>query len=637
MIGKFAAVLILNLTLMSGNAAHCAVRDTSASPGIVVDQFGYVPNARKIAVIRVPKVGYDAGTGREPSANIQLLKSKNNQLVYSERPLRWNDAGIDPMSGDSVWWFDFSSVSTPGTYYVFDPRTNVRSPSFVIGADVYRKVLVQAVRAFFYQRSGFAKDAKYAGKAWADNASHLQDKYARRFMDKNDVNAERDLQGGWYDAGDYNKYTAWTCDYIVNLLRAYAEAPTAFGDDTNIPESGNGVPDVVDEVQWGLEWLKRMQQKDGSVLSIVGAASASPPSRAYGKSFYGDPNTISALAAATAFAYTSKVFSGMAGQRFTDAAKDFMRRAELSYTWAEANPHVIFKNNDRASGTEGLGAGQQEVEDGQRLLVKLEAACYLFEITGNQKYHLFFLENYQLLPVMQNHYISSYDERIAEILLYYSMLPNADHVAKLRIRDVFSNAMASGDHFPAFSSRKDPYMAHIPSYTWGSNSTKSMEGLLYLDFARYKIDSRRDPEAASNAESYLHYLHGTNPLGLVYLSNMASFGATKSVSSFYHTWFCEESPMWGRTTATTPGPAPGFLTGGPNPAFKLSECCPNNCGNAATNAKCTSEVMSPPLGQPPMKAYKDFNGGWPLDSWELTENSNSYQVRYIRLLSRFVK
>jgi hypothetical protein len=134
----------------------------------------------------------------------------------------------------------------------------------------------------------------------------LQDANARRYSAPNDASTERDLHGGWYDAGDYNKYTSWTAGYVVDLLHAYTENKSIWTDDFNIPESGNGVPDLLDEVRWGLDWLVRMQNSDGSVLSIVGLAGGSPPSSATGASLYGDASTSATLASAMAYAQGAK-------------------------------------------------------------------------------------------------------------------------------------------------------------------------------------------------------------------------------------------------------------------------------------------------------------------------------------------
>ncbi len=79
------------------------------------------------------------------------------------------------------------------------------------------------------------------GAGWTDAASFvgpLQDHHCRVYNDKNNAATERDVWGGWYDAGDLNKYTSWTAGYVESLLRAYAENPTIWSDDYNIPESG---------------------------------------------------------------------------------------------------------------------------------------------------------------------------------------------------------------------------------------------------------------------------------------------------------------------------------------------------------------------------------------------------------------
>jgi endoglucanase len=75
---------------------------------------------------------------------------------------------------------------------------------------------------------------------------------SRRQLSDSEASQIKDLRGGWFDAGDYNKYTSWTAHNAIVLLRAYSENPTAFGDDSGIAESGNGVPDILDESQAGI-------------------------------------------------------------------------------------------------------------------------------------------------------------------------------------------------------------------------------------------------------------------------------------------------------------------------------------------------------------------------------------------------
>jgi len=196
--------------------------------------------------------------------------------------------------------------------------------------------------------------------------------------------------------------------------------------------------------------------------------------------------------------------------------------------------------------------------------------------------------------------------------------------------------MEGSDNFPAYTGKKDPYLAHMKDYVWGSNSTKARQGLMYTDFIYYNLNASKNTTALEAAETYIHYLHGVNPLNMVYLSNMYQYGAENSVNEFYHSWFTNGSAKWDRVGTSTYGPAPGFLTGGPNPGYDWDGCCPGGCGSTTNNAWCTSESISPPKGQPNQKSYKDFNTSWPLNSWSVTENSCGYQLSYIRLLARFL-
>jgi hypothetical protein len=148
---------------------------------------------------------------------------------------------------------------------------------------------------------------------------------------------------------------------------------------------------------------------------------------------------------------------------------------------------------------------------------------------------------------------------------------------------------------------------------------------MFADLSVFGLDPGAAGAASEYAARYVHYLHGVNPLSLVYLSNMGGYGATSSVTRFFHTWFAHGSKWDARTP-------PGFLTGGPNPGYSWDACCPGACRGAS----CGPAQPSPPTGQPPQKAYKDFNDGWPLDSWSVTEPDLGYQAQYVRLLAKLV-
>jgi len=605
---------------------------------IVVDQFGYLPGSRKVAVLRDPVEGFDADESFEPGSWYAVVNATTGDTVYRAERTRWADGQTDPSSGDRVFHFEFTPVTGTGTYYVLDEELSLRSYDFVIAPNVYNEVLRQAMRTFFYQRAGFRKEARYAGSAWADEASHvgdLQDCNCRSFFDKPNPGTEKDLSGGWYDAGDYNKYTSWTANYVVEMMKAYLEKPDAWGDDCNIPESGNGRPDILDEAIWGIDHLLRMQQASGSVLSIVGEAGGSPPSSATGPSYYGPPNTSATLNTAGAFAIASRVYRATG---LTDYADTLLDRALLAYEWGVSHPDSLFYNNSSQHGSQGLGAGQQETDNYGRAMARLEAACYLFRETGEAAFRDYFDDHYREARLYQySGFAYPFEAQTQEVLLYYTAIDGGTPSVQNDIRAVYRNAVVSGTYnLPGYVNDLDPYLAYMKDYTWGSNGTKSNQGSMNYNLISYDLAEGIEGLAREAAEAYIHYLHGVNPLNMVYLSNMYGFGADHGVNEFYHSWFTNGSPLWDRVGTSTYGPAPGFLTGGPNPQYDWDGCCPSGCGSTYNNSLCNSESITPPRGQPDQKSYKDFNTSWPLNSWSVTENSCGYQVSYIRLLSKFV-
>lgn len=609
-------------------------------PVIVVDQFGYRPNDPKVAVLRDPREGFDAAVDFTPGNTIHLVSSPSNQVVKTGTATPWRNGNVDLLSGDAAWTFDFSEVTRPGTYFVFDEQSGRRSPDFEIKEDVYRQVLRHAFRTFFYQRAGFEKKAEFATTAWADGASHLgpdQDGEARSWLDQGNTQTAKDLRGGWYDAGDYNKYTSWHTRYIINLLRTFAFYPDAFGDDFGIPESGNGVPDVLDEVAFGVDWLRRVQNDDGSLLCVQGLATGSPPSSATEPSYYGPPTTAATLSGAAAFAYAARIFSARTEPAFVQLASELQERAVRAWQWADANPAVTYYNNDESKqeGSANLAAGQQEVDDDTRLALKVEAAAYLFERTGEAVYRDFVDANYKTATP---NYLSHWQVDRHEAVLDYAAQTGATPAVAQDIRATFSRLFLGNNGFLAKArNQEDPYRSSIDVYTWGSNNSKAAAGRLLLLNGEYQIDPESIAASTAAATDYVHYVHGANPLGLVYLTNMGEAGAEHSAKTLYHTWFSYTSDNWSEVSPTTPGPAPGFLVGGPNPMYEVDGCCTDGteCYGSPDFEFC-SLPLNPPLMQPDAKAYLQFNLGWPANSWAVTENSNGYQTQYIRLLAAFV-
>ena len=615
----------------------CSQGSISASaqtPPILVDQFGYLPALDKVAVIKDPKIGFDAGRSFSPSDRYAVINMASGQTVFTGQPTPWRNGETDALSGDRVWHFDFSAVRAPGRYVVRDLDRNVDSFEFQISPMVYKPVLKTAFKTLYLQRAGFEKTSDFAGP-WADKASHLrqgQDPQARQFDRMQDGSTERDLRGGWYDAGDYNKYTSWTANYVTWLLGAYLENPNVWTDDFDIPESGNGTPDLLDEVKWGLDWLERMQNQDGAMLSVMSLSDGAPPSSAKGPSRYGPPNSSATVTAAGAFAIAAKVYRTVPG--FEGEAKRYASRADKAWRWGEANPNVKFWNNDARSNSEGLAAGQQEVDAVRMAKKKLIAAVHMSAMTNDPYFNTVIGKLYDSVKPMKPNTPDGFEGFMAADLLYYARQPKTPARLAARIKRDYANEVLNAyNGWPAVQNQEHAYRSFVDGYWWGSNSTKSRRGSVYTQAITAGVGDRPQIEYLNAASDYLHYIHGVNPLNKVYLSNMGGYGAENSVTQFYHNWF-KDGTAWDEFGVSKYGPAPGFLVGGPNDSYARDACCKTVCGGYGAKM-CKIPVKSPPGGQPPSKSYADFNEGWPINSWEVTENSNSYQIAYIRLLSKF--
>ncbi|MFA5264579.1 MAG: glycoside hydrolase family 9 protein [Opitutaceae bacterium] len=614
---KFTAVLCVFFTCLTGCAAPA-----NSTQHIHLDQFGYRVGAPKVAVIADPQTGYNAAQSFNPGSTIEVRRWGNDSVVFSGAPTAWSNGATQDQSGDKCWWFDFSSVNEPGLFYLYSPSAGMGSDCIEIADDVYRRVAVQAVRMFFYQRCAQEKKMPYVNAKWSDSAAFMQDKTARLYTALDDATTERDVSGGWFDAGDYNKYVTFARGTLQDLLLAYEDNPTAWGDDHGIPESGNGIPDILDEVKWELDWLLRMQLPNGSLLSKVGTNSGvSPPSATTAARFYGAASSSATRTGADAFAHAAIVFRSLDRTDTNEYAAILEAAAKKAWTWAEANPAVLFNNVVFTSADPEV-----ETDAMDRLVSRVRAACKLYALTGDTAYRDFFDENYRQASMFDTaYYISPYDAGIHQAILYYLRIPGGTQSVKDDISSTYAALIRTTDDFlPAFSSGRDAYRAWLGSgdYTWGSNSTKSGKGGMFAAMLKYGLDTANADNYREAAAGFLHYMHGVNPNGITYLSNMSAFGAERSVTQFYHTWFGHGTD-WDSTVTSPKGPPPGYLTGGPDIYYQ-------------PDASYTGPRLSPPMDQPAQKSYKDWNTSWPENSWEVTEPAIYYQAAYIHLLSSFL-
>ncbi len=602
---------LLFLVLIFNSTTHLFAQ--AETDFIHIDQFGYRINDEKVAVISNPQVGYNSTDNFSPDNSYQV-KSAGGTTVFTGAITAWNNGATDASSGDQCWIFDFSSVTTPGDYYLYDAQNNVKSYTFSINDNVYEDVLKQALRAFYYQRCGTPKSAPFAEADWIDaNACHIglhQDLTCRLVTDPNNSSTEKDLSGGWHDAGDYNKYVNYAFGPVHDLLSAYEENTGLWGDNNNIPESGNGIPDILDELKWELNWLLKMQLSDGSVLmkvSVTDFQEASPPSTDAAAHYYGAAQSSATRSACSMFAHAAIVFNNIGETAYANLLQS---KAELAWTWLQNHPG--YSNYDNV----GFQSSNPEVADYEQDATSFTAAVYLFVLTNQATYKNYVDAHYTEIHAMSWNFWYPFESTFQDALLYYAASANGTASTKVDIINNFKTSVKNNNAelLPAYLAYSSPYRAYLESsnYVWGSSRVKANSALLFYNMISYGIDPALDDTYLKAAENYVHYAHGTNPQNLVYLSNMNAHGATKSCSEIYHAWF-------GDGTAWDTHPAPGFVPGGPNPGFNPD----------------ATYTIAPPENQPAEKAYKDWNTSYPENSWEITEPADGYQAAYIKMLSKF--
>ncbi len=591
---------------------------------IKVDQFGYFPGSRKVAVIADPQVGYNAAETFTPGTGAngyQVRRWSDDAVVFTGTVQAWNGGATHAQSGDRGWWFDFSGVTTPGAYYVFDLTNNVGSFRFEIGDQVYAEVLKQAMRTFYYQRLNLAKGAPYTDPRWADAAAYDgpgQDRQATSRFAKGDLSTARDLHGGWMDAGDVNKYTTFAVAPVVQLVEAYRINPGAFGDNYNIPESGNGLPDLLDEVKWELDFLKRMQDATGTggFLLKVGVDNyneVTPPSTDGRPKYYLPECTSATVAGCAMFAASGATLRNVPALSAYGA--DLVSRAEAA--WARARVTTgNFTTWQTACDDGDIKSGDADNTAEAQLDNAFVAAVYLYEATGKAEYKAFAEANYALVNPYKINWWGPYWMPQQLALLRLTTLPGVSATVAANIRAQKAN-MDYQNSVSAYAAGTDLYRAHMDdaAYHWGHNQARANAGQMNLDQVTFGLNPARHALYRETAEAYLHWMHGVNPMGLVMLSNMYAYGAEQCANEIYHTWFTHGS-AWDNALTSANGPAPGYVPGGPNKQY--------------------SGTLTDISAQPHQKAYKDWNSGWPDNSWEIAEPAIYYQAAYVMLLARLV-
>lgn len=145
-------------------------------------------------------------------------------------------------------------MELPGKYYIEAPLLG-DSYSFQIADNLYDDVLKEAVKQYYYNRCGITLTEEFAGSR-AHNACHTG--YA---LLREDMSVSMDVSGGWHQDENGSKDVVRAAENISVMLLAYELFGDAFSDDMELPESRNGIPDLLDEIRYETDWLLKCRMR----------------------------------------------------------------------------------------------------------------------------------------------------------------------------------------------------------------------------------------------------------------------------------------------------------------------------------------------------------------------------------------
>jgi len=535
----------------------CAQRQSDV---IRINQIGFYPAAPKIAIIAAD--AGDAFEVKDAKSGKTVLKGKLGGVRTSQH------------SGKHTRLVDFTSLRKPGSYIIEIAGLGKSAP-FRIGGRVHRDVAEAALKGFYYQRASIELPEKYAGK-WARPAGHPDNKvlvHASAVSDGRPENAVISSPRGWYDAGDYNKYIVNSGITMGTLLSLYEDYPLYFEDfNVNIPESNNGVPDLLDEVTWNLRWMLTMQDPaDGGVyhkLTNPRFDGMIMPNAAKNPRYVVQKGTAATLDFVAIMAQASRVFKNF-DNKFPGLADSCIAAAVKGWEWAGKHPAVMYNQdamNKQFDPDVVTGAyGDRSVKDEW-----IWAACEMYATTGKPDY----IKEIDL-ALQQPFALPTWSQ--VKTLGYYTLLRFAE---TLKLPAEQSGALRKNVLNYADQLLTDleiqPYNTVMgksaQDYAWGSSSVAANQGIALLYAYRLAKDQKYLHAALGN----LDYLLGRNATGYCFLTGFGS----KRVMHPHHRLSIADGIA---------DPVPGLLSGGPNPG-QQDKCAgyPNKFADESfTDADCS--------------------------------------------------
>ena len=511
---------------------------------IRINQVGFAPDQEKTATIDV-----DSLSAAPCEVVIVQRLTTNDQRPDTVWRGRASETMPNPVSGKPRQIVDFSDLTAVGEYTLcLKNEFSIFNFQFSIRKRPYRELTRKALRAFYYQRASMDIVEPYA-EGYARKAGHPDDQvivHASAATKERPEGTVISSPGGWYDAGDYNKYIV-NSGYTMGVWLMAYEMNKAYFDTLRLnipvtgnpsPVTGNRIPDMLAEAMYNIRWMLTMQDLDGGVyhkLTEPDFEKFIRPDQCKKPRYVVLKTTAASLDFAATMALAARVYAP-----YDSAFCAQAREAALhAYQWAKAHPAVYYdqpKMNEEFQPAITTGAYDDfDVTD-----EFYWAATELYLLTGDEAY---------------KSQITNYKSQIA------GFTPAVwGNVAELAYLDLLMHDPVTGNpssltaHLAPYLSEateisvhRSPYGNREDEFFWGCNS----EGCCWRGVeCLYAYRLTGDERYRKNAERCLNYILGQNSTGYCYVTG---FG-THPTSHPHH-----------RLSYSHPkGTHPGFLAGGPN-------------------------------------------------------------------------
>jgi endoglucanase len=554
-------------------------------PQVAVNQLGYLPGA--------PHFGMLANAGAF-ATSWALVDDATGRMVYAAST---GPPVTDAASGDTLQVADFTGFDTPGTYRLL--INDAVSAPFTIGEVPYAGLAVDAARYFYLSRSGIELLPEFAGPDHARPAGHLSDDAVTcyRGTDADGVAwpgcaYTLDASGGWYDAGDYGKYVVNGGISVWTLQNLQERRSGAFPDGSlGLPESGNGVGDLLDEARWQMAWLLSMQVPEGHPQAGMAhhklhdlaweGMPLLPPTVVDDDPTFEGPHGRYLYPPSTAATFNLAATAAQCARVWRDLDAEFAARclhaAERAFRAGVEEPVAL------AGNTPGAGGGNYD--DGQVADERFWAAAELYLTTGDPRY----ADAMRATPYLTGFGGLGRDTAMTwgdtaalgalSLILHEADVPEVATLRAqlLRTADGYLEVIAT-----------EGYRVPIRTYVWGSNSSVLNNAIVLA----YAHDLTGDETYLHGVLESMDYLLGRNALAFSFVSGYGE----RAMTNPHHRFWANE--------ADWPPPPPGVVAGGPN---------------AAPSDPTALAHATPGAG--PARRYVDLRGSWSTN--EVTINWNA--------------